>query len=55
MMSMLCGMSFFLRSLWDELVEEVKVLSWRWVLGRFNVPACMYYEWCWCPCECLLR
>jgi hypothetical protein len=42
-------------ALWIELVEEVKVVSWRWVLGRFNVPACMFYEWCWCPRECLLR
>jgi len=29
-------------ALWDELVEEVKVMSWRWVLERFNIPACMY-------------
>lgn len=40
---------------WDEMVEEVKVLSWRWVLGRFNNPACMFYEWSWCPRECLIR
>jgi hypothetical protein len=42
-------------SRWDELVEEVKVMSWRWLLGRLNTPACMYYEWSWCPRECLLR
>jgi hypothetical protein len=40
---------------WKELVEEVKVLSWRWVLGRFNIPACMFYEWCWSPRDCLMR
>jgi len=40
---------------WDELVEEVKVLSWRWVLGRFNISACMFYEWCWNPRDCLRR
>ncbi|KEH36206.1 hypothetical protein MTR_3g112330 [Medicago truncatula] len=24
---------------WDELVEKVKVLSWRWLLGRSSTPA----------------
>lgn len=42
-------------AMWDELVEEVKVMSWRWLLGRFNIPACMYYKWCWCLQECLMR
>jgi hypothetical protein len=40
---------------WDELVEEVKVLSWRWLLSRFTTLSCMFYEWSWCPPECLLR
>lgn len=40
---------------WDVLVEEVKVLSWRWVLERFNAPACLFYEWCWNPRACLNR
>lgn len=40
---------------WDELVEEVKVLSWRWLLCRLNTPACMFYEWSWSPQDCLLR
>lgn len=30
----------------DELVEEIKVLSWRWMLERMNIPMCLYYEWC---------
>lgn len=30
---------------WEEVAEEVKVMSWRWLLGRFNIPACMFYEW----------
>ena len=42
-------------ALWDELVEEVKVMSWRCVLGRFDIPACLFYEWCWCPRDCLMR
>jgi len=39
----------------DELVEEIKVLSWRWHLDRSNSPACMFYEWHWNPNDCLLR
>ncbi|RHN53586.1 hypothetical protein MtrunA17_Chr5g0397461 [Medicago truncatula] len=34
---------------WEEVVEEVKVLTWRWMLSRSNTPACLYYEWSWCP------
>jgi len=40
---------------WDELVEEVKVLSWRWLLGISNSTVCLFYEWSWGPRECLLR
>jgi len=39
----------------DELVEEIKVLSWRWMLERMNIPVCLYYEWCWDPINCLGR
>jgi hypothetical protein len=39
----------------DDLVEEVKVLSWRWMLYRMNLPVCLYYEWCWNPQFCLQR
>lgn len=28
---------------WDNLVEEVKVMSWRWLLSRSSTPACMFY------------
>ena len=37
------------------LVEEVKVLSWRWCLSRTNIPSCLFYEWCWDPLGCLAR
>jgi len=40
---------------WEELVDEVKVVLWRWLLNRFNILAFMFYEWCRCPRECLLR
>lgn len=39
----------------DEVVEEIKVLSWRWMLERMNIPACLYYEWSWNPILCLDR
>lgn len=40
---------------WQEVVDEVKVLSWRWFLERFKSPACLFYEWDWNPRECLKR
>lgn len=39
----------------EELLESVKVLSWRWFLGRLNSYACLFYEWNWNPKDCLLR
>lgn len=39
----------------EEMVEEVKVLSWRWVLDRTNIPTCLFYEWNWNPIYCLSR
>jgi len=39
----------------EEVVEEVKVLSWRWGLSRLHTTAYLYYEWQWDPKVCLLR
>ena len=39
----------------DDLVEKIKVLSWRWMLYRTKISACLFYEWCWNPHLCLLR
>lgn len=39
----------------DALVDDIKVLSWRWHLDRSNSPACMFYEWHWNPKDCMLR
>jgi hypothetical protein len=39
----------------DDVVEEVKVLSWRWLLSRTKTKTCLYYEWCWDPIWCLGR
>jgi len=39
----------------DEMVQDIKVLSWRWSLERIAMPSCMFYEWCWYPKECIQR
>jgi len=39
----------------DELVEEIKVLSWRWLLHRTHSLSCLFYEWSWNPMFCLGR
>ena len=39
----------------DEIVEDIKVLSWSWVLSRLKNPPCLFYEWSWNPKACLLR
>jgi len=31
----------------EDLVDEMKVLSWHWILARVKVPTCLYYKWCW--------
>ena len=38
-----------------ELVEEIKVLSWRCSISRLKIPSCLYFEWCWNPKICLRR
>ncbi|GAU25690.1 hypothetical protein TSUD_266170 [Trifolium subterraneum] len=37
------------------IVEEIKVLSWKWSLARLKVSPCMFYEWTWDPGACFLR
>ena len=39
----------------EELVEEIKVLSWRWMLERLPTLTCLFYEWIWNPRYCLDR
>ena len=39
----------------DEIVEEIKVMSWRWLLSRTNIPVCLFFEWSWNPIWCLRR
>lgn len=39
----------------DEVVDEIKVLSWTWNLHRLKTAPCLFYEWCWDPGDCLRR
>jgi len=39
----------------EEVVENIKVLSWSWSLHRLKIGPSLFYEWCWNPHECLLR
>jgi len=39
----------------DEIVEEIKMVSWRWSLARLKTTTCLYYEWHWNPMSCLCR
>jgi hypothetical protein len=37
------------------LVEEIKVVSWKWSLTRLKLKPCLFYEWVWDPGDCLSR
>jgi hypothetical protein len=28
-----------------EVVDEIKVLSWKWSLVKLELPPCLFYEW----------
>jgi hypothetical protein len=38
-----------------ELVDAIKVLSWKWSLARLKLMPCLFYEWTWDPGDCLMR
>jgi hypothetical protein len=29
----------------DEIVEEIKLVSWHWALSRLKIASCLFYEW----------
>ncbi|KAK2454307.1 hypothetical protein QL285_001883 [Trifolium repens] len=37
----------------EKVVDDIKLLSWKWGLSRHKIPICLYYEWCWDPGLCL--
>jgi hypothetical protein len=38
-----------------EIVEDIKVLSWKWRVDCLNIAPCLFYEWSWDPGDCFLR
>jgi len=41
----------------EELVDEIKVVSWFWFwkLSKLRIASSLFYEWTWNPRECLNR
>jgi hypothetical protein len=31
----------------QEIVDDIKVLSWKWSLGGLKILPCLFYEWSW--------
>jgi hypothetical protein len=38
-----------------ELIEAIKISSWKWWLSDGSSRTCLYYEWSVEPCLCILR
>jgi hypothetical protein len=38
-----------------EVVEEIKVISWKWSMDCLKISPCLFYEWCWNPGDCFKR
>lgn len=39
----------------EDIVEEVKILSWKQSLSRLKGSPYLFYEWCWNSNDCLDR
>jgi hypothetical protein len=39
----------------DQVVDDIKVISWKWSLGRLKILPCLFYEWTWDPGDCFMR
>jgi hypothetical protein len=33
-----------------EIVDQIKMLSWKWFIGRIAKGPCLLYEWNWSNC-----
>jgi hypothetical protein len=38
-----------------EIVDNIKVSSWKWSMLRLKLAPSLFYEWSWDPGDCLLR
>jgi hypothetical protein len=36
----------------EEMVDCIKLLSWKWFLSRLAKGSCLLYEWNWSPFDC---
>jgi hypothetical protein len=39
----------------NQLVDDIKRISWQWFIGRLAAGPCLLYEWCWSPENCFSR
>jgi hypothetical protein len=39
----------------DDMVEQIKILSWRWYIGKVAKGPFLLYEWKWSPLDCMTR
>jgi hypothetical protein len=37
----------------DDLVEQIKLMSWKWFIGKVAKGPCLLYEWKWSPLDCM--
>jgi hypothetical protein len=37
------------------IIDDIKVVSWKWSPARLKIVPCLYYEWIWDPDDCLRR
>ncbi|CAJ2663797.1 unnamed protein product [Trifolium pratense] len=35
-----------------DIIDEVKVISWKWSVERLKIAPCLFYEWLWEPDIC---
>jgi hypothetical protein len=39
----------------DEVVDRIKLLSWKWFVGRVAKGPFLFYEWNWSPLDCMVN
>ncbi|KAK2372069.1 hypothetical protein QL285_073251 [Trifolium repens] len=39
----------------EDMVDEIKLLSWKWFLSGMAKGPCLLYEWKWSPLDCFHR
>jgi hypothetical protein len=39
----------------EEIIDKIKLVSWKWLLAKKDSAPCLLYEWCVDPVDCLAR